>query len=215
MDVGKRIKELVSSTTQYQFQGPFTSSSLIPATLNRRRPLSGRIWQRDGSPLELVMMAVVDWSITVPALGLHWRRVIDSHELPYRAQTPPPALWHTLPNSHTQSWLLAQQGQAIQFTALSSTAPGSHLQPAQPAQQRLMKGSSSTSYIMERAETDQENTANAHRFSERKKSIGLLWVTAPLLWHRSPLQTVERVQTRYCFWCSFTCVPSSNLLHCV
>ncbi|KAF4104054.1 hypothetical protein G5714_015041 [Onychostoma macrolepis] len=104
--------------------GPFTSSSLIPATLNRRRPLSGRIWQRAGSPLELVMMAAVDWSITVPALGLHWRRVIDSHELPYRAQTPPPALWHTLPNSHTQSWLLAQQGQAIQFTALSSTAPG-------------------------------------------------------------------------------------------
>lgn len=124
MDVGKRIKELVSSTTQYQFQGPFTSSSLIPATLNRRRPLSGRIWQRAGSPLELVMMAAVDWSIIVPALGLHWRRVIDSHELPYRAQTPPPALWHTLPNSHKQSWLLAQQGQAIQFTALSSTAPG-------------------------------------------------------------------------------------------
>lgn len=87
MDVGKRRKELVSSTTQYQFQGPFTSSSLIPATLNRRRPLSGRIWQRAGSPLELVMMAAVDWSITVPALGLHWRRVIDSHELPYRAQT--------------------------------------------------------------------------------------------------------------------------------
>jgi len=44
-----------------------------------------------------------------------------------------------------------------------------------------MKGSSSTSYIMEKAETDQENIANALCFSKRKESIGLLWITAPLL----------------------------------